>query len=110
MSELDRYVDVSGALKRIGGSMDLYKRLLKQFSGGDHIDPLEEALNNGDFEDASRKVHSLKGVCANLSLIELAAISARLENKVHEGADFSDTFSELKRAYNETSRYISEIL
>jgi len=103
-------VDVKDALHRIGGSMDLYKRLLTQFTGGDHIDPLEEALNSGDMEDASRKLHALKGVSANLSLTKLSAITANLEHKVKDGVDHSGTFAELKDVYFETSQAITEIL
>ena len=103
------YVDVQDALKRIGGSMDLYKRLLNQFTGGDHIDPLEEALNTGAMEDASRMIHTLKGVAANLSLVKLSATASELEHKVKNGLDHSDAFAELKNAYYETSQQIVNI-
>ena len=103
------YVDVKDALKRIGGSMDLYKRLLAQFTGGNHIDPLEEALNTGAMEEASRLIHTLKGVAANLSLVKLSTVSAELEHKVKNGADHSETFQQLKNVYYTTSQQISEI-
>ena len=105
----DEYVNVADALKRIGGSMDLYKRLLNQFTGGDHIDPLEEALNTGAMEEASRLIHTLKGVAANLSLIKLSTIAGDLEHKVKNGIDHSDAFTELKHVYLITSQEISEI-
>ena len=110
MSELVKYVDVTDALKRIGGSMDLYKRLLTQFSSGDYIEPLSEALSTGTFEEASRTIHSLKGVCANLSLTKLANAAADFEKLVHDGAEYSDYFVELKMIYAETVKQISEIL
>ena len=102
-------VDVQDALKRIGGSMDLYKRLLAQFTGGDHISPLEEALSTGAMEEASRLIHTLKGVAANLSLVKLSAVASELEQKVKNGLDHSDTFAELKNVYLETSQQIVEI-
>ena len=104
------YVDVQEALKRIGGSMDLYKRLLNQFTGGDHIDPLEEALNTGATEEASRLIHTLKGVASNLSLKKLSASAAELEHKIKDGIEHSGAFNELKNAYYETSQEISKIL
>ena len=110
VSEIIHYIDVSDALKRIGGSMDLYKRLLKQYSGTDHIEPLEESLRDGVSEDASRKLHTLKGVCANLSLSKLAAAAADLEKIVHDGTDYSESFEKLKDIYHETSQQISEII
>jgi len=103
------YIDVQDALKRIGGSMDLYKRLLNQFTGGDHIDPLEEALSTGALEEASRLIHTLKGVAANLSLVKLSSVASELEHKVKNGADHSDTLAELKNVYYVTSQQIVEI-
>jgi len=103
------YVDVSDALKRIGGSMDLYKRLLGQFTGGDHIDPLEEALSVGATEEAARLIHTLKGVAANLSLVKLSTTAAELEHKIKSGLDHSDSFQELKSTYYITSQEIAKI-
>jgi len=105
----EAYVDVQDALKRIGGSLDLYKRLLGQFTGGDHIDPLEEALHSGALEDASRQIHTLKGVAANLSLIKLSATAGELEHKIKSGLDHSESFEELKSAYYITSQEIAKI-
>jgi len=102
------YIDVKDALSRIGGSMDLYKRLLKTFTGGDHIGPLEEALSTGSAE-ASSLLHTLKGVAANLSLIKISALAGELEQKVKNGLDHSDTFAELKHAYYATSDEIAKI-
>jgi HPt (histidine-containing phosphotransfer) domain-containing protein len=103
------FVDIEDALKRIGGSMDLYKRLLGQFTGGDHIDPLEEALNSGAMEEAASLIHSLKGVAANLSLKKLSQAAGDLEQKVKNGVDHSDTFTELKHVYLITSDEIAKI-
>jgi len=103
------YINVTDALKRIGGSMDLYKRLLKSFTGGDHIDPIEEALSTGAMEEASRLIHTLKGVAANLSLVKLSSLAGELDHKVKNGVEHSETFAELKHAYLITSQQIAEI-
>ena len=105
----EEYVNVKDALRRIGGSMDLYKRLLNQFMGGDHIEPLEEALSSGDTEKASHLVHTLKGVCANLSLVKLADVSVALEHNIKDGEDYTDNLEELKAAYEITSQQIALI-
>ena len=105
----EEYINVKEALHRIGGSMDLYKRLLSAFTGGDHIDPLEEALNSGAMEDAAHLLHTLKGVSANLSLVKLAAASGDLEQKVKNGIDPSEAFQELKQIYLTTSQQIEEV-
>jgi len=102
-------INVEDALKRVGGNMDLYKRLLNQFTGGDHINPLEEALSTGAIEDASRFAHTIKGVASNLSLIKLTAAATELEHKIKNGMDHSASFAALKQAYYETSQAIAEI-
>ena len=103
------YVNVQDALKRIGGSMDLYKRLLNQFTGSDHIGPLEEALSVGAMDEVSRLVHTLKGVAANLSLMKVSAKAGELEHCVKDGIDHSEVFADLKNAYYITSQEISKI-
>ena len=101
------YIDVDDALKRIGGNMGLYKRLLGNFLAGDHIAPLANAANSGDYEEASRLAHTLKGVCANLSLIKLRILSAELEEVIKSGADCSEKISELSQAFDITVENIS---
>jgi len=103
-------VDVKDALSRIGGSMDLYKRLLGQFTGGNYIDPLEEALHTGAMEEAAKSIHALKGVAANLSLVKLSKLSGDLEHKIKNELDHSEVLADLKHAYLETSQAISEIM
>jgi len=110
VTEFTQYVDVNEALKRIGGSMDLYKRLLTQFSNGDYIESLETALSSGNSEEAARRIHSLKGVCANLSLVKLTTASAAFESLLHDGVDYAESLADLKRIYSETSTQISEII
>jgi len=110
MENSEEYINVEDALKRVGGNMGLYKRLLTRFTDEDHIAPLEEALITGNTEEASHLAHTIKGVSANLSLIKLAAAAADLEHKVKGGLDHSDSFSELKQVYVITSDKIAEIL
>jgi len=106
----EEYVNVADAMKRIGGNMDLYKRLLNQFTSADHFTPLEQALSDGAHEEASRLVHTLKGTCANLSLSKLAASAADLEHKVKSGLDHSESLDALKQVYNETSQHVAEVV
>jgi len=104
------YVDVDDALKRIGGNMGLYKRLLSRFIEVDQFVPLKEALQSGDTEEAARLAHTLKGVSANLSLAKVKNLSTELEQLVKSGSDHTAKLAELGRAYNETVQMITEIL
>jgi len=106
----DEYVNVKDALNRIGGSMDLYKRLLTSFAGKDHMGPLDAALSSGNAEDTARELHTLKGVSANLSLIKLSAVVGSIEHMVKDGIDYTDKIAELKSVYEITLGHIAEIL
>ena len=109
MAVSEEYINIKEALHRIGGSMDLYKRLLNQFTGGDHITPLEEALNSGAMDDAAHLLHTLKGVSANLSLTKLSATAGELERNIKNGLEYFDTFAELKDIYYTTEQQIAEV-
>ena len=105
----EEYIDVNDALKRVGGNMNLYKRLLAHFAAENHIDPLNDVLESGDKEEAARLIHTLKGVAANLSLIKLMSVSAELELKIKNDLDHSECFAELKQVYYITSELIAEV-
>ena len=104
------YIDVDDALKRVGGNMGLYKRLLGRFTERDQCFPLEEALQSGNTEEAARLAHTLKGVSANLSLAKVRNLSADLEQLVKSGADHSAVIAELRLAYDVTVGKIAEII
>jgi len=105
----NEYIDLEDALRRIGGNMNLYKRLLGRFVDGNHTETLESALLRGDMEEASHLVHTLKGVSANLSLIAIRAASIDLEKAIKDGSDFSGRLAKLKQAFNATLEVIAEI-
>ena len=103
------YIDVDGALKRVGGNMDLYKRLLKRFVEGNNLGPLKGAIVNGNPEEAARQAHTVKGVSSNLSLIKIADLSANLEQLIKNGEDHSACLAELEQAYEATVIIIAGI-
>jgi len=103
------YIDIKDALNRVGGNMDLYKRLLKRFVEGSQLDELNKVLQEGNSEDAARLAHTIKGVSANLSLIKLQSITADLELIIKDGQDTSAKLAELTHAYGETAKIIAEI-
>ena len=105
----NEYICVGDALKRIGGNMDLYKRLLLRFIDGNNIESLETALQQGDMEESARLAHTLKGVSANLSLNGIRSASIGLEQAIKDGLDCSERFSELKRIFGATEEIIAEI-
>ena len=103
------YVDVNDALKRVGGNMGLYKKLLGRFVEGNHMAALVDALKSDDKEEPIRMAHTIKGVSANLSLIKIRDITTELEQVLKDGADHSAHLAELQQAYDVTVAQIAEI-
>jgi two-component system sensor histidine kinase/response regulator len=68
-------------LARVGGNQKIYKKLLLQFaaSNADTADKLRNALLSGDLQEASRLLHTVKGVAANIGANDLAAATSQLE-------------------------------
>jgi len=79
--------DLAWGLNRVGGKQSLYTRLLHNFLQGHHqnIDELKSLLKAGEIKKASRLIHTLRGVAANLGAKELEALSAQLEQDILAG-------------------------
>ena len=106
----DEYIDVNGALKRIGGNMGLFKKLLGRYVEGKSFEALSDAALAGNLEEAARLSHTLKGVSSNLSLMKVAALSTEIEQLFKNGSDFSGCLAELKDACAVTDGLIAEII
>ncbi|MDR0489944.1 MAG: Hpt domain-containing protein [Oscillospiraceae bacterium] len=104
------YIDLDDALKRVGGNMALYKKLLGRFVDSNYIEAIENALQSGNNEESARHVHTLKGVSANLSLVKVRVTSIELEEKIHSGQDCSSCLADLRDAFDATLEKIAELL
>lgn len=73
--------DTAGGLRRVGGNVALYLRLLRTVlhTQADADRRLEQALAQQDLAEAERIVHTIKGVAANLGAIALADAAACLD-------------------------------
>nr|WP_275889005.1 PAS domain S-box protein [Desulforhopalus vacuolatus] len=61
-------IDIDNGLIRIGGNRKLYVRLILEFlhDYSDAVTSIRATIDKHEFEDAHRKVHTLKGVAGNL--------------------------------------------
>jgi len=109
MNSIGEYIDQDEALSRIGGNMNLYKKLLGRFADGSAYDELERAIHGSNMEEAAHQAHSLKGVSANLSLTKIRSLSTQLEQLLKDKDDYSSCLVELKIAYYKTVDIINEI-
>lgn len=62
--------DMADAVRRLG-SIAAVERFLRMFAGDDTFAMLEAAMSAGDARRAFRAAHTLKGLAANLGLVQL---------------------------------------
>ena len=110
MSIDPEYMDVESALKRVGGNVALYKKLLNLFLEENHIDDLCNAIDNGNSEEAGQMAHTIKGVCANLSLAKLRTVAMDIEHKIKGGEDCKESIPELQSTFDKTVEIIKEYM
>ena len=104
------YIDVDDAVKRVGGNLGLYKKLLVRFLESNDMSALETAVGSGNVEEAARLAHTIKGVSSNLSLVKVASASVDLEHALKENQDHSAGLSALKQAFDITIKEIAEFI
>jgi len=79
--------DLPAALRRMGGERALLERLLRDFAA-EHADfpaRLAACLDAGELHEAARRLHTLKGVAANLGARRVAEAARQLEAEVRAG-------------------------
>jgi two-component system, sensor histidine kinase and response regulator len=79
--------DVARALKRVGGNVDLYRRLLGSLvhTQADADLRLAEALAKPDLRQAEHIAHTVKGVAANLGGLALTEAASHLDGELKQG-------------------------
>ena len=66
------HVDTQLGLSRAGGCLPLYLRFLARFPEDDSLPRLLAALRQGDVREAFLCAHALKGLCAQLGIMDLS--------------------------------------
>lgn len=101
--------DFEDVLRRLGTEERVSKFLLK-LPADSNFALLESSLAAGKWEDAFRAVHSIKGICMNLSLTVLLEASVRLTENLRGGQSDENTmplFEQLKKEYIKTMQMIA---
>jgi len=105
------YIDVADGLTRLQNSKKLYARLLKSYlSGTNNFDSMAQPLAAGEMETAREKVHSFKGVSANLSLTKNFEASRNLEAILKENGDYAPALAMLKESVSATEQQIQKLI
>jgi len=104
------YIDFADGVKRVMNNSKLYVRFLTKFKNETKLDELEAAITANDMERARNAAHTLKGVAANLSLMELYKQSLALETQIKGGSADSTHFDTVKTAFVKTLQEIDRVI
>jgi HPt (histidine-containing phosphotransfer) domain-containing protein len=104
------YVDYDEGLKRVMNNAKLYARLLGKFKDDTNLANLIVHLSAGDLEKAQIAAHTLKGIAANLSLIELFERTRDLESQIKAGAVQGEALDTVKSTYEATLKDVDEVI
>ena len=79
-------LDTAAGLRRVGGKLNFYRKLLRQFVHGQSgvIQDIRIALAAANFQLASRLAHTLKGVAGNIGATPLSRIAAEVDDAIRE--------------------------
>ena len=80
------FMDIPDAMTRLGNNKKLYAALLKKFDGKSMLDDLIGKIRSGDISESAAQAHKIKGLAANLSLIDLKDKSENVELRIKSGA------------------------
>jgi len=109
MSDL-KLIDVQDALKRVMNNEKLYAKLLTKFKGDNNLKELEDSLALGDLENAKSAVHTLKGLAANLSLVELHKQCLEMENQIKSNQINPNQIDEVKKIFSVTLEEMDKVI
>ncbi|MCI8864044.1 MAG: Hpt domain-containing protein [Lachnospiraceae bacterium] len=102
--------DYEGVIGRLRTERMVQKFVLK-FLNDKSYELLVKSLDEGNYEEAFRASHTIKGVCQNLSFTKLYESSHRLTEALRAGysAEVDGLFSQVKGDYQQTITAIQEL-
>ena len=116
LQDLKNYLDIDIAESLEERFMDeeaFYLRFLRKLLVTQDFALLEQAVAAGDWSEALRKAHNLKGVCANLGLNKLsgsfAAIVRLLRSDGFTAAEVRALLAALQPEWERTLLYIGKV-
>ena len=78
--------DLSEGLRRLRGNKTLYRRLISDFAANypNKTKEIRKSLDTGDYAEAHKMVHDIKGLAGNLAATQLQTAAAELDSLVKE--------------------------
>lgn len=107
-------IDFNAALERLGHNMNLYQSLVDRLYNDYQQAPQQvvEFLSKGQHDQAKRFFHSLKGASANLGLIKLSNVAAKLEHSMAQGevGEVADHITQLDPLLEQAHQAVADLV
>ncbi|MDR2159944.1 MAG: Hpt domain-containing protein [Treponema sp.] len=104
------YVNYEEGIKRVLNNNKLYIKLLAKFKAETSLDGLGAALAAGDMEKAQTEAHTIKGLAANLSLMELYKQALEIETRIKARSVGEGALEIFKKAFEETVKSVEKVI
>jgi signal transduction histidine kinase/HPt (histidine-containing phosphotransfer) domain-containing protein len=104
------FIDVSEGLERLKGNGKLYATLLRSYQKNDLLPKIKTAIGARNMEDALGNIRALSGIAASLSMNDLSAKTAQLEESLRSGIADQTLLEKLETSMNETRRWLPSLI
>jgi len=104
------YVNEEEGKKRLMNNGKLYAKILTKFKTDTNLADLAAHLDTQDWEKAQAAAHTVKGIAANLSLVELFNQSLDIETQLKGKTIKSESFENLKICFAETLKQVDGVI
>ena len=104
------YVNEEEGKKRVMNNGKLYARLLTKFKTDTSLDDLVAFAEAQEWEKAQGAAHTIKGIAANLSLIELFNQSLEVETQIKGKSLNPESLESIKICFAETISAVDKVI
>jgi HPt (histidine-containing phosphotransfer) domain-containing protein len=104
------YIDEEDGKKRVMNNGKLYAKLLTKFKTDTNLDDLIAFSGAEEWEKAQAAAHTIKGIAANLSLMELFNQSLDVETQIKGHSINPDSLESLKLCFAETIAAVEKVI
>jgi len=104
------YVDEEEGKKRLMNNGKLYAKILTKFKNDTNLDELIPFVDAQNWEKAQIAAHTIKGIAANLSLMELFNQALDVETQLKGKSLNPGSLEKLKACFAETIIHVDKVI
>ena len=108
---IDAGVNFNAGMTRFMNKEDIYLKFLKRIEGDENFNLLRQKINEGNAKGAFEVAHTIKGVCANLSIDGINAVVDPMVEILRSGSleNVEQMMEEVDRIYEGVVQAIREV-